>query len=342
MYYVFTILAIASFFLMIFGLLNPKSFVPVFKKQHSRSFLFKLFGISLISSGVLAGIYSSPGSVQSTSSSNTNNIPNVNKAAPVRSTFANGTIEITNKFPTRTAFNKASFTLHTASDGATKVLVYRDNSSIASFPIANDKVDGTVDLVEGNNSLSFRLADDQGGLSDEKSIADINLHSTPPDIYTSCAVSTGKPTLLFGISTDDKEWACVDFGSATGPQYGTAYWPIHGAVSSNNVKVYINGKYLSPSSSDLYINQKVGLPVSLGTNIYEITVKDDLGNVAKDRVSEDWEDTSQSSTLTPDYSPSIPDSSGCCKVCTNGQACGDSCISWSYTCHKGPGCACQG
>lgn len=32
-------------------------------------------------------------------------------------------------------------------------------------------------------------------------------------------------------------------------------------------------------------------------------------------------------------------SSTCCKQCS-AQACGDSCISWSYTCHKGPGCAC--
>lgn len=35
-------------------------------------------------------------------------------------------------------------------------------------------------------------------------------------------------------------------------------------------------------------------------------------------------------------------SSGCCKICTTGKACGDSCISRSYTCHKGPGCACDG
>lgn len=32
----------------------------------------------------------------------------------------------------------------------------------------------------------------------------------------------------------------------------------------------------------------------------------------------------------------------CCKVCTSSQACGNSCISWSKSCHKGPGCACQG
>jgi len=32
----------------------------------------------------------------------------------------------------------------------------------------------------------------------------------------------------------------------------------------------------------------------------------------------------------------------CCKVCTVGKACGNSCISRSYTCHQPPGCACDG
>ncbi len=35
-------------------------------------------------------------------------------------------------------------------------------------------------------------------------------------------------------------------------------------------------------------------------------------------------------------------SSGCCKICRKGKACGDSCISANYTCHKGSGCACNG
>ncbi len=40
----------------------------------------------------------------------------------------------------------------------------------------------------------------------------------------------------------------------------------------------------------------------------------------------------------------VPASSGsgdlCCKHCTRGQPCGDSCISSSYTCHQPKGCAC--
>lgn len=33
-------------------------------------------------------------------------------------------------------------------------------------------------------------------------------------------------------------------------------------------------------------------------------------------------------------------SSGCCKRCSAGKPCGNSCISRSYTCHQPPGCAC--
>ncbi len=40
--------------------------------------------------------------------------------------------------------------------------------------------------------------------------------------------------------------------------------------------------------------------------------------------------------------PAPPVSPGCCKVCRNSKACGNSCISWSKTCHQPPGCACQG
>ena len=32
----------------------------------------------------------------------------------------------------------------------------------------------------------------------------------------------------------------------------------------------------------------------------------------------------------------------CCKVCSAGKACGDSCISKTYNCSKGVGCACNG
>ncbi len=34
--------------------------------------------------------------------------------------------------------------------------------------------------------------------------------------------------------------------------------------------------------------------------------------------------------------------SKCCRICTVGKACGDSCINRQLNCHKPPGCACDG
>jgi hypothetical protein len=31
----------------------------------------------------------------------------------------------------------------------------------------------------------------------------------------------------------------------------------------------------------------------------------------------------------------------CCKVCSTGKACGNTCINVNYNCHKGRGCACN-
>lgn len=37
----------------------------------------------------------------------------------------------------------------------------------------------------------------------------------------------------------------------------------------------------------------------------------------------------------------IPSEGMCCKHCTKGKACGDTCIARNKTCHVGPGCACN-
>jgi beta-lactamase superfamily II metal-dependent hydrolase len=46
-------------------------------------------------------------------------------------------------------------------------------------------------------------------------------------------------------------------------------------------------------------------------------------------------------TAAPPPPPPPPTSGTCCKYCTTGKACGDGCISRSYTCHKPLGCACN-
>ncbi len=36
-----------------------------------------------------------------------------------------------------------------------------------------------------------------------------------------------------------------------------------------------------------------------------------------------------------------PTPAACCRVCTTGKACGNSCINRQLTCHQPPGCACD-
>jgi hypothetical protein len=55
--------------------------------------------------------------------------------------------------------------------------------------------------------------------------------------------------------------------------------------------------------------------------------------------------TPTSASPTPSWTPNTNPPAvhqSCCKICTTGKACGNSCISRSYTCRKGPGCACNG
>ena len=48
------------------------------------------------------------------------------------------------------------------------------------------------------------------------------------------------------------------------------------------------------------------------------------------------------SSDSPANSPSVRTEVKCCKTCTKGKACGDTCIAKDKTCPKGKGCACDG
>jgi hypothetical protein len=64
---------------------------------------------------------------------------------------------------------------------------------------------------------------------------------------------------------------------------------------------------------------------------------------AQNEIATNWEAVSGSGSGSnpPPPPPADTPTGVCCKVCTNSQACGDGCISKSYTCHKPPGCACN-
>lgn len=51
-------------------------------------------------------------------------------------------------------------------------------------------------------------------------------------------------------------------------------------------------------------------------------------------------DVARSDATQTDEQSCIP-ADQCCKICDTGKACGNSCISRKYNCHKGRGCACN-
>jgi len=71
------------------------------------------------------------------------------------------------------------------------------------------------------------------------------------------------------------------------------------------------------------------------TNYYPYSNLSNNKDVGYVRSSDSLEDISLEETDTE------PTQRTCCKYCSKGKACGDSCISRSYTCHKAPGCACD-
>lgn len=80
-------------------------------------------------------------------------------------------------------------------------------------------------------------------------------------------------------------------------------------------------------------------------NVENLTNSADVTKQIKE-VQEEPEQTQsapQTTQAAPTVNRTVPaqEVKQCCKYCSKGKACGDSCISKSYTCHKGPGCACN-
>jgi len=71
-------------------------------------------------------------------------------------------------------------------------------------------------------------------------------------------------------------------------------------------------------------------------DLNSVTATDQAGNVAQILTQ------SRAARARPLTDELGATSGQCCKICHQGKACGDTCISRQDTCHVGPGCACDG
>lgn len=112
--------------------------------------------------------------------------------------------------------------------------------------------------------------------------------------------------------------------------------------------VFLNGAGSSDANGDpltyqwAFVSRPSGSTAVLSSTTVSAPyfVADTVGNYALSLAVSDGKTSSSDTVNVTAIFNIIPSSSYCCKVCTTGKACGDSCISNSYTCHISGGCAC--
>jgi len=134
--------------------------------------------------------------------------------------------------------------------------------------------------------------------------------------------------------------------------FGTGDSPLRTVSANTPVQVVGKAGYEPPPEESAALGQGIFLKIRLWDGQYAWILADavqidasSLANVsnqceAYDRI--DWTKVVRP-TPTPISQPGAGGrSSGCCKICRTGKACGDTCIARWKTCHVGRGCACNG
>ncbi|MFZ4715895.1 MAG: hypothetical protein ACOYL6_19395, partial [Bacteriovoracaceae bacterium] len=116
------------------------------------------------------------------------------------------------------------------------------------------------------------------------------------------------------------------------------YWANNGQVSINYLSEACNTK--SSEALSYYLTNDILTLHSTNGSLLDFKKQQSIAFIEK-RINSYPEE--KECTLLSEISNELkPIYQGCCKICTTGKACGDSCISSSYQCTKGAGCACDG
>ena len=117
---------------------------------------------------------------------------------------------------------------------------------------------------------------------------------------------------------------------------------------STGAFVYLNGAASFDANGDpitfqwTLVSRPVGstaaLTLSTSSSLYFLA--DAAGNYVFSLAVSDGKLSSSSNLTVTAVGTPTPPPSRCCRVCSTGKPCGDSCISRSYTCRVGGGCAC--
>lgn len=148
----------------------------------------------------------------------------------------------------------------------------------------------------------------------------VNLRDGPGEAYAVVGVVTDDETIEIVGRTEEGGWLEVDAGGRRG-WLGLSVVHLPDGFVLSRVPVSQNAPPV--------LAQPAPLPTT--------------ASVATSTAPAPATSTPQPAAPTPGGGNDGGDSPGgsCCKICRKGKACGDTCINRSYTCHVGPGCACN-
>lgn len=210
----------------------------------------------------------------------------------------------------------------------TEDILIINNEIIKTDSRGNFKIDRT--LTDGNNKLIIYVKDLAGNKSDKEYEYTILFDNTKPLILTGGIAELSAEAQN---ASETKEIVSIDNGNFSGTFPSTQNIPIEGQVWGSLKYLTLDNKKITLNEEGKFF-QKIPLYLDFGTNKYLVKAEDRAGNVSIDYLTIE---VVRDKPLVRETNYS----SGCCKYCSTGKACGDSCISRSYTCHKGPGCACD-
>jgi len=185
-----------------------------------------------------------------------------------------------------------------------------------SWTLTSKPAGSTASLVAAHTALPTFIADVPGSYVASLTVSD--------NVYTSVASLTTVTAVVANVAP------VANAGGSRSVVAGTAVF-LSGSASydQNGDALTYQWTLTAPSGSGSYLSNAATAspyftPDIAGTYIATLIVND--GKVNSQPASASITATSQSTY--------------CCKHCTTGKPCGDTCISTSYICHVGGGCAC--
>jgi hypothetical protein len=195
----------------------------------------------------------------------------------------------------------------------------------ATAAMSNNTTQTVTNQASWQSSDTARATVSTSGMVTAVAAGEVDIHATYSGMQGSAhiTITAPAPTGFSICGTVKDQGSSTTLPGATVIVKDTSFTTTSDASGKYCFSGVSNGRYVLRATRSAYTLTEVNVTISGGNVTVDISMP-------------------SGSSPAPSPSPSPAPSPACCKICTTGQPCGDTCISKSDTCHVGPGCACQG